>query len=647
MSHTAHQDDISLTCFKKDFEKYSWEAFRLDMLSGLSVSMLTVPQAMAYALVAGLPVSCGIFASIFSAIIVAIFGSSRHLIVGPSNAIAILIQGGISSILFTYYRDVTGPEREELVLQILTQLMLLVGAIQILAAFFKLGRLTHFVSHTVIVGYISGVALALIINQTFPLLGMQVPSTVSSLYERSAYILMHLNLADWPTALIGVTCLSILILLRRIDRKMPSGAIMLAIVAVIAYFTGYFFNYFVAHDYQFLDWEKIEALSQNIAVVGDTKGDGLLPHWSWPYFNTGIMNNLLPVAFAVALLSVMESTSASKAIAASSGQRLSTNQEIFGVGMGNFFSSFIAAMPVSGSPSRSSLSYENGAKTRLAAIFHSLFVAVILFAFGFLIRHIPVTAFAALLIVSASNIVNFKQLFLCLKATRSDAFVLVLTILSCIFFSLDIAFYIGVVISISLYLKKAAIPQLVEFTVDESGSLHSIDHLHQHEPRKIRFIKVEGELFFGAADLFQSALKSITEDDTTTRVIILQLKNARDIDATACLALQQLYNYLKSSGRHLIGCGLTHQIWDVLSDSGMIDIMGKNNLFIFDERHPQLSVQKAFMRAHELLRLEGAKAAEMAAAASPTLALTPALPVVQDAHSSPKENLTPALAEGK
>jgi SulP family sulfate permease len=327
------------------------------------------------------------------------------------------------------------------------------------------------------------------------------------------------------------------------------------------------------------------------------------------------MNNLLPVAFAIALLSVMEASSTAKSIAASSGQHLSTNQEIFGLGLGNFVSAFIGAMPVSGSPSRTALNYENGAKTRLAAVFNSLFVYLLIVAFGFLIRHIPITAFAALLIVAAGSIVNFKQLFLCLKATRSDAFVLILTLLACLFFSLDIAFYMGVAMSISLYLKKAAIPQLVEFTVDESGILHSIDHNQQHEPRKIRFIKVEGELFFGAADLFQNTLKSITEDDTTTRVIILQLKNARDIDATACLALQQLHDYLKNSGRHLIGCGITHQIWDVLSDSGMIDLIGKNNLFIFDERHPHLSVQKAFLRAYDLLKSETAKVNELSASA--------------------------------
>ncbi len=604
MSHT-HLDDISLTYFRKDFEKYSWKSFWQDVTAGLSVAMLTVPQAMAYALVAGLPISCGLLAAIFSSMVVALFGSSRHLIVGPSNAIAILIQSGTAEILFTYYRDVGTPEKELLALQILTQLTLLVGMIQILAAFFKLGRLTHFVSHTVIVGYVSGVALALVINQFFTLLGLSIPSHVSSLYERGAYILTHLKDIDWPTASVGLVCFFVLIILRRIDRRMPAGAIMLGIIAVLAYLV----DYYISHQFAFSDSPFIEKFLSNMAVVGETRGDGLIPHWEWPYFNPGIMNNLLPVAFAIALLGVMEATSAAKTIASNSGQRLSINQEIFGLGLGNLFSTFIIAMPVSGSPSRSILSYENGAKTRLASIFNSLFVAILLFAFGFLIKHIPITAFAALLIVSAANIVNFKQLFLCLKATRSDAFVLLLTLFSCIFFSLDMAFYIGVVMSITLYLKKAAVPQLMEFTVDEDGNLHSLDVAHPSEHKKIRFIKVEGELFFGAAELFQTTLRSITEDDTTTRVIILQLKNARDIDATACLALQHLYEYLKSSGRHLIGCGLTHQIWDVLSDSGMIELIGKSNLFIFDERHPQLSVQKAFIRANELLMLE-AKSAE-------------------------------------
>lgn len=621
-----HPDEISLASFKKEFERYSWKSFHSDLVAGLSVAMLTVPQAMAYALAAGLPLFTGIYSAIFSALIVALFGSSRHLIVGPTNAIAILIQGGISGILFTYYREATGPEKEQLALQILTQLMLLVGVIQIVAAFLKLGRLTQFVSYTVIIAYVSGVALALIINQIFPFLGMDIPSNFSSLFERMAYMISHLKAIHWPTAAIGIACLLFMLGLKKIDRKMPVGALMLAIVAASAFFITHFYDYFETHEIEGFDLSKIAAYFQNISVVGETTAESFFPSLDWPYFNPGIMNDLLPVAFAIALLSVIEATSTAKSVAANSGQPLSTNQEIFSLGLGNFFSAFMRAMPVSGSPSRTVLNYENGAKTRLSAVFNSLFVCVILSAFGFLIQHIPIAAFSALLILTAGGIVNFKQLFLCLKATRSDAFVLILTLLACLFFSLDIAFYIGVAMSISLYLKKAAIPQLVEFTVDEAGVLHSIDSVHLHEPRNIRFIKVEGELFFGAADLLQSTLKAITEDDTTTRVIILQLRNARDIDATACLALQQLFEYLKGSGRYLIGCGITHQIWDVLSDSGMVDLIGKNNLFIFDERHPHLSVQKAFLRAYDILKVETLK---LESASQPVPALLEPSPAVE------------------
>ena len=596
-----YQDEISLNHIKKDFEKYSWGFFCADLRAGLAVAMLTVPQALAYALVAGLPVYCGLFASIYIALIVALFGSSRHLVVGPSNAIAILIQACLIEVFTNYYRGASPDTAPVLVVHVLSQLMLLVGGLQMLAGFFKLGRLTHFVSHSVIVGYLFGVALALVINQLFPLMGLDVPTNVPSLYGRFTYILSHIRDLHLPTTWIGLSCLAMLWMLRRYSRQMPVGAIVLGLVAVIALAVRHFF-YSLEGSSLPIEWvEQVRSWVDPIALVGDAKAEGILPDFSLPYFDPGLTNRLLPVSFAIGLLSIMEAISASKALAAESGQRLSTNQEIFGLGLGNFLAAFMGAMPVSGSPSRSMISFENGAKTRLAAVFNSVFVALILFVFGFLIQYIPIAAFAALLIFSASNIINVKQLFLCWKATPSDAFVLVLTMLSCIFLSLDVAFYIGVVLSISLYLKKAAVPQLVEFQIDATGALAPVERFRKPIASPIRCIKVEGELFFGAADLFQSALKSMTEGDESTKVVILQLKNARDIDATSCLALEQLHRYLKNSGRHLIACGLTYHIWEVLSDSGLIPVLGKENLFIFEEKNPQISTQRAFARAKEWL----------------------------------------------
>lgn len=594
MTINYQYDDISFTPLKEDATSYSRKAFRSDLIAALTVALLTVPQAMAYSLLAGLPLTCGLFAAIFSSIAAAAFGSSRHLVVGPSNSIAILVQAGTSEVMFTFYRNLTGTERDIMAIQILTQLVLLTALLQILAAVCKLGRLIQFVSHSVIVGYIAGTAIAITVNQLFTFLGVERMQGVHSFYERGAYLLTHLHQIHIPTALVGLGSILIIIFFKRIDKRFPAAVLAFGLSAILVQFfdmSSYALDSISSDPYADEEIRKV-------MLVGDTGGiTGLILNIGFPYFDTGIMNNLLPVAFALALLSVMETTSVAKSIAASSGQRLSVNQEIFGIGLGNLVSSLVGAMPVSGSPSRSALNFNNGAQTRFAAIINAILVGALVWSISPIINLIPLAALSALLLYSAANIVNTKQFFLCLKATSSDAFVLWITLLSCIFFSLDVAFYIGVVISIILYLKKAAIPQLLEYDIDDSGELVNLSFGKIPAHKHIRVIKVEGELFFGAADLFQTTLQAFAEDDNSTRVIILQLKNTRDIDATACLALQQLHDYLKSSGRQLIACGLTSSIWEVLSDSGVVEQIGKENLFLFDERHPHLYMQKALQRA--------------------------------------------------
>ncbi|MBN9378491.1 MAG: sulfate permease [Chlamydiales bacterium 38-26] len=597
INHTS--DDISFFAFKREIFGYSWDIFRADATAALTVALITLPQAMAAALLAGLPLSSGLFAAIYSSMLASLLGSSRHLVVGPSNAIAILVQAGTAEILYTHYRDLTGVERDIMSVQILTQLTFLTGFFQVLAAGCKLGRLTQFVSYSVIVGYVVGTAFAMGITQLYVLLGIESASGVHSLYERGVHLIAQWHTIHIPTAIVGLISLLTLIFLKKIDKRIPAAMISLVCAAVGVYLVQIpVVSDFLDNLFTFGSHQSI----QNILIVEDT-GDlkEAIPSFELFFFNTGIMNQLLPISFAIALLSVMETTSVAKSIAACSGQTLSVNQEIFGLGMGNLLSAFIGGMPISGSASRSNLNYTSGAQTRFASAINSLVVACLLLTFGFFITKIPLAAFAAILLITAVNLVNAKQFLVCMKATSSDALVLWATIFSCFFFSLDMAFYIGVIISITLYLKKAAIPQLVEYDFDKSGELINLDLSGSHQEKNIRFIKVEGELFFGAADLFQSTLKSITEDDCKTKVIILQLKNARDIDATSCLALQQLSDYLRSSGRHLIACGITTPLWEVLCDSGIVESLGKENLFVFDERHPHQYMLKALARAYELV----------------------------------------------
>lgn len=600
-SSSYPSDEISLLSFKKEASNYNWETLCKDFPAAFAVALLTLPQVMGYSVLVGLPLFCGLLAAIYSSAIAALFGSSRHIVVGPSNAMAILVQSGAAQILFTYYRDLSGADREFAALQVITLLSFLVGVFQILVAVFKLGRLTQFVSHSVIVGYMAGTSIAIIISQLFALFGINRVLGVSSFYERAVYFITHLHEVYWPTATIGISSLILIIALQKIDKRIPASLIAFALAGGVV-------HYFGLNDYDVMALDD----SRRTLLVGDIASSfEVVPVLQWPFFDLTIINAALPIAFAVAIVSIMESISVAKSIAASTGQRLSVNQDIFGIGLGNLFGAFFAGIPIAGSPSRSTLNYSYGAQTRFAAILSAALIALILFLFGPLVALIPLASLAGLLLYNVKSILDTRQFFLCAKATGSDAFVLWLTMISCLFFSLDVAFYIGIVVSITLYLKKAAIPQLKEYEIDEFGELHNLDSANPPQVhRQIRVIKVEGELFFGAADLFQTTLKSIAEDDTSTRIILLQLKNARDIDATACLALQQLYAYLKGSNRHLIACGLTWQIWEVLSDSGTVEVIGKENLFVFDERHPHDYMHKALLHAKRLIAEDSPKELE-------------------------------------
>lgn len=596
MVYSAH-DEISLDPIKRDLKGYSIETFKADVYAGLIVALLAVPQALAYSLVAGLPLSCGLLAAVFGTLIAALFGSSSQLVVGPTNAISLLVLYATSEVLFTHYRGIDGPEREIVAIQIMTQLALLVAVMQIAAAIFKLGRMFQFVSHSVIVGYLAGTALAIIINQLFTFLGLTPAQGLFSLYEKSLYILFHLTDTHLPTLIIGLGSMAILVALKKINGRIPSPAIMLVIAGLIVHVLG-----LSSYTETGLLSRYTEGQIGNVTLVGDAgEIHAMLPRFRLPSFNTGLMNNLLPYGFAIALLSILEATSVAKSIAASTRQRLAVNQEILGLGLGNFASALTGGLLCSGSSIRSSLNYQSGARTRIAAISSAVFVAAIVVSLGYVVSRTPLASLSALLLVSAVRIVNPKQFFLCLKATRSDCMAILATLLACLFFSLDIAFYTGILISITLYLKKAAMPHLVECTYDELGRIGSLDQAHRQEHKLIRVINVQGELFFGAADLFQTSLKSIAEEDNSTRVFILRLKNARDIDATTCLAIEQLYEYFKDTGRHLLACGLTYNTWQILCNAGLVDEIGKDNLFIQDDRRPNESLQRAIVRAKQII----------------------------------------------
>lgn len=556
-------------------------------MAAISVALLSVPLSMAYALVAGLPATVGLLATIFGTMLAAAFGSSRHLIVGPSNTIAILLQAGLAEILYANYRDLSPAEKTQISLVLLLQITFLAGLFQFLAGVLKLGRLTHFISKSVVTGYVIGAALAIIFGQLYNFFGVAPPVRPAAAYEKVAYFISHVQLIHWTTAGLAFFAFCFFFIVERISKKIPAAVLMLAAASLAAIFL------------QYTSTETATEIHQVQMIKDFGESPELSAKFALPFFDLQQINRILPISFAIALLGILEATSIARTFATSTGQILSINQEIFALGASNLLSSTVGAMPSSGSFARSALNYSAGAKTRMAAVLSSVFVAAIVIVFFPLVLQIPLGALAALLFITAWRMIRWKEVLLCLRSTATDAFVLIITALSCIIFNVDIAFYIGIVLSILFYLRKAATPRFIECCVSGEGEVKALTPQEAIEKRPIRLLQVDGELFFAAADLLHAAVKTIAQSPEV-KVIILKMTNAFHLDATACGVLQTLAHYTQARGSQLVLTGLTRPVWQVLSDSGFVQEIGAENLFLVNANNPSACILAAYYHAESL-----------------------------------------------
>ncbi|MBU6446289.1 MAG: STAS domain-containing protein [Verrucomicrobia bacterium] len=577
---------ISFAPFLDECREYNFSYFKWDAWAALAVALMTIPQSIAYSLLAGLPPTAGIFSAIFGTIFAAALGSSRHLVTGPSTGTAILIQTSIASILAAYYEGIPEAQREIVVLHILTQIVILMGIIQIASAFFNVSKLLQFVSRPVVLGYFAGITVAIVTTQLFYFTGVSSDLKADSVLLKMWVFVSHVFQLKWPTLLIGVVSLAVLVFLRKMAKNLPDALLML----IVASFAAYGLNFFFPDTHVML-------------LGGYEMAKEPVPALTLPLIDFTLLNKVFPAAVAISFLAVLEVFSVSRNFAARSGHQIQVNQDVFGIGVSNALLSFLyGAMPASGSATRTSLSFRMHAKTRFAAILSGLFTAIIIFFCWPLVTHVPLAALAALLMATVPTLMNWSEIKLCFHATREDAVVFLVTFASCLIFSLDIAFFIGIVISIATYLKKSSIPHLVEYAFNSKGRLIIVspkEDLH----RKVRIIGIAGELYFASADVFQSALQTIAEDRKTL-AIVLRLNNVYHMDASMCFAILRLYDILHSTGRHLVISGLTEEVWHVFHRAGLVKQIGLDNLYFTDESNPQFSTWKACLRAQELIHTD-------------------------------------------
>ena len=545
-----------------------------DARSGLNVALLAFPQGMAYALVAGLPIHYGITCSIVAAIVAPIFSYSRYPILGPTNATAFMI--------FSYFLIYSDSSQ---VVSLMPLLVLMVALILLTGAFFKVADLVQYVSRAVIIGYIAGAALLIIANQLNHVFGIDTEKEARSFFTILFGLFDRLDESNNASILLGLGTMISYFVLRRTIKALPTFAITLLLATIVNYFLG-----------------------ENLSIEtfkGKQEGGTFLPDWSVFHSPSDLIDKvweLSGIAMGLAFLITLEISVVTKSIASRTGDSPKLNKDIFGSGIANIGCALLSGMPASGSLTRSALNLSSGASGKLSSVFSGLIcgIGIWILSMSYFIGYIPKCALSALVIAVALSLFDWKQIIVCLWATRSDAFTFLVTFGSALIMPLHVAIFIGAATAVALFLRKAARPELVEYDMGSSGQLNELKSGEARTSPAISIVHVEGELFFGAAELFRNQIQS-TASDPNLKVIILRMKNARHLDATSVIALEELVAFLRGEGRELLISGVMKEVYKVLKSSGAVQFIGRENIFPGSISNPNLATKNALKRAQEII----------------------------------------------
>lgn len=539
-----------------------------DVRAGLNVALLAFPQGMAYALIAGLPIQYGIYGSAIAAMVAPVFAKTKYITMGPTNATSVMLLSAFASL------GILGEEKLEMV----PLFILLVGFFILLGAYFKVANFIQYISRSVITGYITAAALLIITNQIPKTLGLEMQGKGATFFDSLNYMVQAIDTIDSHTVVVSICTAGLYIILNRKFKTLPNVAICLVAASCI---TALIYG----HESRIVFLTGIDAA-----------------HWSFqaPRITLDDINLLASPALAIALLCVLEGVSIGKSLAAKTGERLDANQAMYSIGMANVGCAFFSGMPASGSLTRSTLSSSSGGQTVLASYISGVVVFIGAFLLGPYTAYIPQCTLAVMVITIGISLINKHAIRVVMRTTKSDAAVFLVTFCSGAIFPLDTAIYIGVGTSIILFLKKVARPEMVEYAFNDEGQLAQTGETIGRNIPEISIVHVEGELFFGAAELFQDQMRRICEDPNL-KIVVLKMRNAHNMDATGVMALDELTRYMNEMGRYLIMSEVKADLAQVLRNSGLYDYIEARNIFTDDPSNPTLSTAHALKRAKERL----------------------------------------------
>lgn len=526
-----------------DLRRLRPAALGRDALAALATTFLAIPQGVAYAMIAGLPPVMGLYASVVPTIVGSLFRSSRHVVSGPTNAVSLLVGGAVGALA----QDLGAAPAE-----VAISMALMVGLMQLGAGLLRLGSVVDYISSSVVLGYITGAGVLIGIGQLHNLTGTE--SVRGDVATRVLAWLAGLEGVNTTALAVAVATAVMVVLLRLLGGRFPGELIALVVATAASIGLG---------------------LSDKLSVVGDLAPvPASLPPLTLPVlFDPG----LALVALAATVLSLVESSSLARSIADKTGDRLDISVEFAGQGLSNIAAAFTGGYPVSGSLSRSALNHSAGAQTRLGGVLGGLFVAVSLLVAGPLIERVPIAALAGLLMVVAYRLVNVARIRQTFRAGRADTLAFLVTLTGTWVLRLDQAIYLGVTISIILFLRRARLLVVRELRVDPSGRLREQEPEDGPRDASVRVVHVEGALFFGAAGELRDKLGAIAGDEV--QALVVRLKRTQGMDLTTATVFAAIAEGLVAQGRHLVLVGMRPDAMGVLERSGAAERIGTDNLF--------------------------------------------------------------------
>ncbi len=531
-------------------KSYDRANLRPDLMAGLTVAVIALPQALAFALVARLPPQMGIYAAIVGGLIGALWGSSNQNHTGPANAISLLV---LSSLGTSFE-----PESAEFILAA-GILAMMVGALQLVLGLARMGVLVNFVSHSVIVGFSSGAGLLIAVRQTEPLLGLSFES--HNLYESIIGLVSNFQDAFLPAAIIGIGSAILVIVLGKVNSRLPAALITLiaASIAVVAF--G-------------LDESELD-------VIGDLP-TGLPPITDLSLFNIGFLSRLSTGALAVAAIGLVETTAISRSIATQTSQRLDSNQEFVGQGLANIAVGLFSGFPIAGSFTRSAVNFSAGARTPLAAAFSSVFVLAGIFLMRPLIAYLPNAALAGVLIVIAYRMINREEIARIWQGAQADAVIMLVTFLGTLFLDLAFAVLLGILLSFGLYILRTSVPRVHEVQPDQEYR-----HLDYRPGTascpQLGILDILGDLYFGAVNHVEEAIHIYAEKHKEQRYLLLRLNRVNHCDFSGIHMLESVVHAYRERGGDVFMTRVGYRVNKIMESTGFDQVIGEENFLSDDD----------------------------------------------------------------